>query len=67
MTRSSEQFAQFLSNVHLEKAINDRIHSSVGDHDKKDGLNQEASVGTEVEQETTAPVISTEVSNIENC
>ena len=63
-TGTSEQFApQFLWNVDVKKAINDRIHHNIGDLNKR-WLLQKASEGKDVVQKMVAQVISTVLGNI---
>ena len=54
---------QFLWNVDVKKAINDRIHRKIGDVDNRDSCFK-ASEGIEVGQKMVAKVISTELGNI---
>lgn len=55
---------QFASNVALEKCVENWIHRSIGNQDKVDDEPQGTSEGAEVGEETDAPVVSSEVSDV---
>ena len=61
-----EHLPQFLFNISLDKGVHNRIHCRVGDQSKIDHLPQDTSKRTHLGQETNAPVVSSQVSDVES-